>query len=225
MTKPDKVLLFLRKVSVMLNISLMAIILVNVLFTFKGFNDSLFFKKYQFHVGSIRAGEQIRMITSGFLHVDEMHLAFNMITLYFFAPYVYTSLGNSSFLLIYAASLIFGSLLTMIFHANEYSYSAVGASGAVTGIIYSAILVNPHIYIYGFIPGYIFGFIYLLTSIYGMKSRRDNIGHTAHFGGAIGGYAITLIKEPILFQESTSTVVLLAIPIVVLFVMAKMGKL
>lgn len=209
----------------MLNFSLMAIILANVLFTFKGFNDSLFFKKYQFHVGSIRAGEQIRMITSGFLHVDEMHLAFNMITLFFFAPYVYTSMGNSSFLLIYTGSLIFGSLLTMIFHANEYSYSAVGASGAVTGIVYSAILVNPHIYIYGFIPGYIFGFIYLLASIYGMKSKRDNIGHTAHFGGAIGGYAITLIKEPVLFQESTSTVLLLAIPIVVLFVMAKTGKL
>jgi membrane associated rhomboid family serine protease len=209
----------------MFNLALMAIILANVLFTFKGFNDSLFFKKYQFHVGSIRAGEQIRMITSGFLHVDEMHLAFNMITLYFFAPYVFTSLGNSSFLLIYAASLIFGSLLTMIFHANQYSYSAVGASGAVTGIIYSAILVNPNIYIYGFIPGYIFGFIYLLASIYGMKSKRDNIGHTAHFGGAIGGYAITLIKEPILFQENTSTVILLAIPIIVLFVMAKTGKL
>jgi membrane associated rhomboid family serine protease len=209
----------------MFNLALMAIILANILFTFKGFNDSLFFKKYQFHVGSIRAGEQIRMITSGFLHVDEMHLAFNMITLYFFAPYVFTSLGNSSFLLIYAASLIFGSLLTMIFHANQYSYSAVGASGAVTGIIYSAILVNPNIYIYGFIPGYIFGFIYLLASIYGMKSKRDNIGHTAHFGGAIGGYAITLIKEPILFQENTSTVILLAIPIIVLFVMAKTGKL
>ncbi|MFN3969386.1 rhomboid family intramembrane serine protease [Flavobacterium sp.] len=209
----------------MLNIFLLGIILANVLVSIKGFNDQLFFRKYQFHVGSIRAGEQIRMITSGFLHADEIHLAFNMITLYFFAPIVYGMLGNFSFLLIYLASLVFGSLLTMVFHGNEYSYSAVGASGAVTGIIYSAILLAPDIEIYGFIPGYIFGFIYLLASIYGMKAKRDNIGHTAHFGGAIGGYAITLIKDPALFQNSTSTVVLLAIPIVVLFVMAKTGRL
>ncbi|MBF6640046.1 rhomboid family intramembrane serine protease [Flavobacterium sp. J49] len=209
----------------MFNIFLIGIILANVLVSIKGFNDQLFFRKYQFHVGSIRAGEQIRMITSGFLHADEIHLAFNMLTLYFFAPIVYGILGDFSFLLIYAASLVFGSLLTMVFHGNDYSYSAVGASGAVTGIIYSAILLAPDIEIYGFIPGYIFGFIYLLTSIYGMKAKRDNIGHTAHFGGAIGGYAITLIKDPALFQNSTSTVVLLAIPIVVLFVMAKTGRL
>ena len=206
-------------------IFLWGIIAANVIVSYIGFKDQYFFRKYQFHVGSIRAGEQMRMVTSGFLHADEMHLAFNMLTLYFFAPYVYGELGNFSFLLIYFASLIFGSLLTMVFHGNEYSYSAVGASGAVTGILYSAILVEPRISIYGFIPGYLFGMLYLFYSIYGMKSRRDNIGHTAHFGGAIGGYAITLIKDPILIQESTFTVVALAIPIIILFVMAKTGKL
>ncbi|MEO5775265.1 MAG: rhomboid family intramembrane serine protease [Flavobacterium sp.] len=195
----------------------------------KGFSDESFFRKYQFHVGSIRAGEQLRMISSGFLHADIIHLAFNMLTLYFFAPYVYGGLGNFSFLLIYFASLTFGSLLTMVFHGNEYSYSAVGASGAVMGIIYSAILLYPDmtIGIYGIIPmpGYIFGIVYLLYSIYGMKSRRDNIGHTAHFGGAIGGYAITLLKDPALLHENTFIVILLAVPIIILFVMAKMGKL
>ena len=209
----------------MLNIYLLGIIIANVIISFKGFKDQLFYRQYQFHVGSIRAGEQIRMISSGFLHADEMHLAFNMLTLYFFAPYVYEYIGNFSFLLVYFGSLIFGSLLTMVFHGNEYSYRAVGASGAVTGIVYSAILLEPRILIYGFIPGYLFGIAYLLYSIYGMKSKRDNIGHTAHFGGAIGGYAITLIKDPILFQENTFEVVLLAIPIIILFIMAKMGKL
>jgi hypothetical protein len=58
-----------------------------------------------------------------------------------------------------------------------------------------------------------------------MKAKNDNIGHTAHFGGAIGGYAITLLKEPMLFEQSTSMVILLAIPIIILFVMAKAGKL
>jgi membrane associated rhomboid family serine protease len=209
----------------MLNIYLIGIIIANVLVSLKGFKDQLFYRKYQFHVGSIRSGEQIRMISSGFLHADEMHLAFNMLTLFFFAPYVYEYIGDFSFLLVYFWSLIFGSLLTMVFHGNEYSYRAVGASGAVTGIVYSAILLEPRILIYGFIPGYLFGIAYLLYSIYGMKEKRDNIGHTAHFGGAIGGYAITLIKDPLLFQENTFEVVLLAIPIIILFIMAKMGKL
>jgi membrane associated rhomboid family serine protease len=81
--------------------------------------------------------------------------------------------------------------------------------------------------IFGIIPmpAYIFGIVYLLYSIYGMRTKNDNIGHTAHFGGAIGGYAITLLKEPSLFQESLLMVILLAIPIIILFVMAKMGKL
>ncbi|WP_293890885.1 rhomboid family intramembrane serine protease [Flavobacterium sp.] len=213
----------------MVNIFLLSIIATNVLISMKGFNDESFFRKYQFHVGSIRAGEQIRMVSSAFLHADAVHLLFNMIALYSFAPVVTETLGNLSFLLIYAGSLIFGSLLTMVFHGNEYNYRAVGASGAVTGIIYSAILLYPDmtIGIFGVIPmpAYIFGIGYLLYSIYGMKSKRDNIGHTAHFGGAIGGYAITLLKDPMLFEQSTFMVILLAIPIIILFIMAKMGKL
>lgn len=207
------------------NLFLIGLIALNVVISFKGFEDLSFFRKYQFHVGSIRSGEQIRMISSGFLHVDIGHLAFNMLSLYFFAPYVYGILNNFSFILIYFASLIFGSLLTMIFHKDEYSYSAVGASGAVMGIIYSAILLEPRILIYGFIPGYLFGIIYLLYSIYGMKAKSDNIGHTAHFGGAIGGYFFTLMKKPSLFVDNTFMVVALAIPIIILFVMAKRGKL
>ena len=113
----------------------------------------------------------------------------------------------------------------MVIHGNNYSYSAVGASGAVTGIIYAAILLFPQMQIYGFIPGYVFGVLYLLYSIYGMRAKNDNIGHTAHFGGAIGGCVITLLKEPVLLQTNTQLVIVLAIPIVILFVMAKQGKL
>jgi len=74
------------------------------------------------------------------------------------------------------------------------------------------------------IPAYIFGIGYLLYSIYGMKAKRDNIGHTAHFGGAIGGYLITLLKEPHLLIDNLEMVILLAIPIVLLFILAKLGK-
>lgn len=212
-----------------MNSILIGIIVANVLVSYKGFNDLSFFRKYEFHIGSIRSGEQIRMLTSGFLHVDMMHLLFNMLTLWFFAPVVINHLGNFSFALIYIGSLVFGSLLTMVFHKNDYSYRAVGASGAVTGILYSAILLQPNMMLGIFfiipMPAYLFGIMYLLYSIYGMKAKNDNIGHTAHFGGAIGGYLITLIKEPTLVVDHSLMVILLAIPIVILFIMAKLGKL
>ena len=211
-----------------MNSFLIAIIVVNILVSFKGFDDLSFFKKYEFHMGSVRSGEQIRMLSSGFLHADIAHLAFNMITLYFFAPVVIDYLGSFSFVIIYFGSLIFGSLLTIVFHKNDYNYRAIGASGAVTGILYSAILIQPDMMLGIFfivpIPAYLFGILYLLYSIYGMKAKNDNIGHTAHFGGAIGGYLITLITSPQLLIDHTFMVVLLTIPIVILFAMAKMGK-
>ncbi|MFH6937684.1 rhomboid family intramembrane serine protease [Flavobacterium sp. FlaQc-30] len=212
-----------------MNTILIGIIVANVLISYKGFNDLSFFRKYEFHVGSIRAGEQIRMLSSGFLHVDMMHLIFNMLTLWFFAPVVLQWLGTFSFVLVYFGSLIFGSLLTMLFHKNDYNYRAVGASGAVTGVLYSAILLQPDMMLGIFfvipMPAYLFGILYLLYSIYGMRAKNDNIGHTAHFGGAMGGYLITLIKVPSLIVDHSLMVILLAIPILILFGMAKMGKL
>lgn len=212
-----------------MNTILIAIIIANVLFSYKGFNDLAFFRKFEFHIGSIRAGDQIRMVSSAFLHADMMHLAFNMLTLYFFAPVVIEYIGSLSFVIIYFGSLIFGSLLTLLFHKDDYNYRAIGASGAVTGILYSAILLQPDMSLYMFfipipIPAYIFGIGYLLYSIYGMRAKNDNIGHTAHFGGAIGGYVLTIVKQPEMLTENTFMVVILAIPIVLLFILAKTGK-
>lgn len=208
---------------------LIVIIAITVLISYKGFNDLSFFRKYQFHIGSIHKGEQIRMISSGFLHVDSMHLLLNMMTLWFFAPLVLAYLGNWIFVLIYTGSLIFGNLLTYIFNKNNYIYRAVGASGAVTGVLYSAILLQPDMMLGLFfvipIPAYLFGILYLLYSIYGMKSKNDNIGHSAHFGGAIAGYVITLIEQPQLLVEHLLMVILLTIPIIVLFIMQRLGKL
>ena len=212
-----------------MNTLLIVIIAVTVLISYKGFNDLSFFRKLEFHVGSILKGEQIRMISSGFLHVDMGHLFFNMITLWFFAPLVLSYLGNWTFVLIYMGSLIFGNLLTYVFNKNNYTYRAVGASGAVTGVLYSAILLQPDMMLGLFfvipIPAYLFGILYLLYSIYGMKSQNDNIGHSAHFGGAVGGYIITLIEQPQLLVDHTMMVVLLTIPIIVLFIMQRLGKL
>ncbi|GGZ70806.1 rhomboid family intramembrane serine protease [Algibacter mikhailovii] len=205
------------------------LIAANVLISYKGFGDFNFFNKYKFHVGSIKGGEQIRLFSSGFLHADTQHLLFNMLTLYFFADVVITLLSPIQFLFVYIGSLLVGSLLSLYFHKNEYSYSAVGASGAVSGVIYSAILLQPGMNLYLFfipipIPAYLFGIGYLLYSIYGMKNRIGNIGHDAHFGGAIGGYLITLFLSPWLFQTNLLMIGLLALPIILLFVLKRMGK-
>lgn len=206
------------------------IIAANVMASLKGFDNRIFFERYKFNVGQIRRGDQIRMFSSGFLHVNTTHLLFNMLTLYFFAHTVIYQLGTLSFVIIYLASLIFGNLLSLYFHKDEFWYSAVGASGAVTGVLYAAILLNPEMNLYMFfipipIPGYVFGIGYLLYSIYGMKNRIGNIGHDAHFGGAVGGYVVTLILLPSLFKTDLSHVALLAVPIVILFVLYKTGKL
>ncbi|WP_298548985.1 rhomboid family intramembrane serine protease [uncultured Aquimarina sp.] len=216
-----------------LDVVVIVIILANVLISLKGLNDFSFFERYKFNIGGIRRGEQLRMLASGFLHVDMMHLFFNMFTLYFFAPDVIENLGNVQFLIIYFGSLLLGNLFSLFFHKDEYHYSAVGASGAVSGVLYSSILIFPEKKLYfAFLPfenfgikGYLFGVAYLLYSIYGMKSKTGNIGHDAHFGGAVGGYIITLIFAPFLFKENLLMIGLLAIPIIILFVMQRLGKL
>ncbi len=207
-----------------LDLITIVIIIANVAASYKGFKDYGFFDTYKFHVGGVKRGEQIRILSSGFLHVDPSHLLFNMISLYFFAGIVVDRLGNSGFAIVYFGSLIFGNLLSLYFHKNEYNYSAVGASGAVMGIIYSAILFDPWMRINFFIPGFAFGIGYLLYTIYGMKKRLGNIGHDAHFGGAVGGYIITLVMAPWLLKTELLIVGLLAVPIILLLVLKKAGK-
>ncbi len=212
-----------------MHIATIAIIAANVLASLKGFNDTGFFERYKFGIGAIKAGQKDRMLTSGFLHVDMSHLFMNMFTLYFFADVVISWFGPGKFIGIYFISLLAGSLLALFFHKDEPYYSAVGASGAVTGILYSAILLQPDMqlgimFIPIPLPAYVLGIGYLLYSIYGMKKRLGNIGHTAHFGGAIGGYVATLLFKPGLLATDTLMVILLAVPIIILFVMGKLGK-
>jgi membrane associated rhomboid family serine protease len=207
-----------------LNIVTVFLIGMNILVSFKGFNDFLFFEKYKFNIGGIKKGEQTRFLISGFLHVDQAHLFFNLFTLYFFADVVIYFLGPLNFLIIYFGSLIAGNLVSFYFHKNQNNYSAVGASGAITGVLYSAILLNPDMELFVMfipipIPAYLFGIGYLLYSLYGMKKNIGNIGHDAHFGGAIGGYVLTLTLASWVFHENLMMVLLLALPIVLLFIL------
>ncbi|NND62769.1 MAG: rhomboid family intramembrane serine protease [Flavobacteriaceae bacterium] len=211
-----------------LHIATIIIIALNVLTSLKGFNDFSFFEKYKFNIAGIRRGEQIRMFTSGFLHVDFTHLLFNMLTLYFFADVVIYNFGVSKFLIIYVLSLLVGNLLSLYLHKDEYHYSAVGASGAVMGVIYAAILLYPEGRLYLFyalpIKAWIFGLVYLLYSIYGMRKRLGNIGHDAHFGGAVAGYLLTIAFQPSILETDLWLVAVLAAPIIILLIMNKFKK-
>lgn len=201
-----------------MNQVVLIVIVATVLVSIKGFNDYAFFDKFKFQVNRILGGEQIRMLTSGFLHADWLHLGFNMYALYLFGGIVASRLGNINFLLIYFGSLLAGSLYSLYYHKKELYYSAIGASGAVSGIVYSAIMLYPKMELMMLpipipLPGYVFGVGYLLYSIYGMKKQLGNVGHSAHLGGAIGGFLLILLLFPQIIIVNKTIVILLAVPI------------
>lgn len=209
-----------------MNKFLIFIIIANVLVSLKGFSDGIFFEKFKFNIAAIKRGELFRHISSGFLHADYVHLFFNMYALYLFAPIVIDGFGATIFIIMYALCLVASSFFSFFYNKDNPYYSAVGASGAVAGIVYASILLFPDMTLIMFplpipLPGYVFGMGYLLYSIYGMRKQLGNIGHSAHLGGAIAGYFLTLAIKPSIILEHTFIVVLLAIPILILFILPK----
>lgn len=208
-------------------IVLYSLIGLNVLVSFKGFSDINFFESFLFSSKAIRYNKEfIRFISSGFLHADYMHLFFNMFGLYMFGKYV-VPIGWGMFLLIYIGSLLFGNILSFIIHANSsIDYRAIGASGAVSGIMFAYVIISPESEIYSFfipfgIPSWIYAIGYMALSIYGISKRSDNIGHEAHLGGAIGGMLITILLLPELLDQSpriVSTLLLSATAILFIIV-------
>lgn len=170
------------------------IIIANVVISWKGFNEYYFLQKHLFRIDPILVRKEYgRMISSGFLHVDYMHLAFNMFTLYSFSEGLEGTFNTFEFIMLYVGSLLAGNLLALYIHRNHGNYSAVGASGAVSGVVFASIAIEPNGLVFLIIPSWIFGIFYILYSIFGIKSQRDNIGHEAHLGGALAGLAMTLL--------------------------------
>ena len=195
------------------------LIVVNIIFSYKGLTSQSFFDRYDFAVDKVLVYKEYkRIITSAFLHVSWLHLGFNMIALYLFSGTVEYSLGSLNFLLIYFGSLIGAKLLTLWVHRHHGDYSSVGASGPIAGIMFASIALYPDMGI-GFlfiplsIPAWIFGLLYVAFSIWGIRSKRNNIGHEAHLGGALAGMLLAAAIAPAAFIRNYVVILLITVPV------------
>ena len=161
------------------------------------------------------------MLSAGFLHADLMHLLFNMMTLYFFGPIVVEAFGEIGFLMVYFGSILLGNIFSLYLYKNQPWYSAIGASGGVSGILFASIAMIPDLGIMFFfipipIPGYIFGFLYFAYSVYMMLNpkQHDNIGHAAHLGGAFFGLVYAIALQPERAIQNALFLGIMALPLI-----------
>lgn len=195
-----------------------SIMIVAGVLTYLGFEKRTFFNAHSFNVDAILVSKDYkRMLTSGFLHADWMHFGFNMLTLFFFGPILENEIGPLWFLAIYILSLLGGNLFSLYIHRHHGDYSAIGASGAVTGVIFACIAMFPDmrlglLFLPIFIPSWAFGLLYVAYSVYGIKSNRDNIGHEAHLGGGIVGLLAVLLHSPQMLITNYLPILFILVP-------------
>ncbi|MDF1696627.1 MAG: rhomboid family intramembrane serine protease [Saprospiraceae bacterium] len=201
------------------------ILLITGLVTYQGFRDSSYRYDYIFDVDKILRGkEYIRLISSGFLHANWIHFGFNMIALLGFSLSVENSLGTFNYLLIYFISMIGGNLFALYIHKEHGDYRALGASGAISGIVLASIVLLPSaeisfILIPGSMPSWVFAILFVLISIWGIKSQEDNIGHEAHLGGAVIGVLCVLILQPTTFMQNWWIAALILVPTILFLIL------
>ncbi|MBC7384448.1 MAG: rhomboid family intramembrane serine protease [Bacteroidia bacterium] len=188
------------------------IVIITAIISMLAFNNSNLTNKIIFDPYQIkRSNEFYRFITGGFIHADWIHLAVNMFVLYSFGSiveqyynYFFGSSGLLMYGLLYLSSIAAASASSYYKHQNDPGYRALGASGAVSAVLFASVLFQPTqiIRLYGIIPipGYIGAILYLVYSQYAAKHSRDNIGHEAHFYGAIYGVVFTLMFKPSVFK-------------------------
>ncbi len=152
-------------------------------------------------------GQYYRLIASGFIHKDFTHLLFNMISFYFFGTkleyiftYIFNDLAPVYFIALYMLGIVVSDLPTLFKHKNNPAYNSLGASGAVSAVIFACILFDPlsDLYLYFAIPikGFIFAALYLVYSHYSSKRSRDGINHDAHLYGALFGILFCIVLYP-----------------------------
>jgi membrane associated rhomboid family serine protease len=192
--------------------------LITVIFSYQGLQNKTFFDKYAFNIeGVLRYKEYYRLISSGFLHGSWWHLLFNLYALFSFGETLEAVIGGTNFLFIYFVSLIGGNVFSLYIHRFDSQYSAIGASGAVCGIIFASIVIFPDMEIGMFLlpfslTSWMYGLLFILISIYGIKSRMSNIGHDAHLGGALLGMLVAVGLYPESLQANYLPIVLVVTP-------------
>ena len=150
-----------------------------------------------------------RMFSYGLVHAGWGHLIFNMLTLYFFGPVVEEyfvilfgpGYGEVLFVVFYVSAIAVSTIGDLVKYKDNWNYNAVGASGAISAVLFASILFEPKMSIFIMfipipVPGYIFAPLYLLYCWYMAKRNMDNIGHTAHFWGAVYGLVFPIIFRP-----------------------------
>lgn len=190
------------------------IIVVTGFVTYSAFNNAelkyrLIFSPYTIYARK----EWHRLLTHGFIHADMGHAFFNLFALWMFGSTVeayfkqyFSSMYSLYFLILYIGGIVAASLVSLEKHKNNPSYNALGASGAVSAVVFSAILMHPKmqmglLFFPVMIDGWIFGILYLLYSSYMAKKGLDNIGHDAHLWGAVYGFLITIAFRPQFLME------------------------
>ena len=180
------------------------LIAVTVLVSWLAFNNARLMERLILWPPAIQRQHQYdRLVTHGFIHADFQHLLFNMITLYFFGRLIErffsTYIGETGFLLFYLSALVVAILPTYLTHRNDAGYRSLGASGAVSAVLFAFILLRPWSLIYVFflpLPAIVYGVMYVGYSIWMDRQGRDNINHSAHLWGAAYGVLFTLLLEP-----------------------------
>jgi membrane associated rhomboid family serine protease len=157
-----------------------------------------------------RSGQVYRLLTAGWVHKDLAHLAFNMLTLYFFADQAMKVLGVTRFLALYVSAVVVAFLPTTLRHSGDRGYSSLGASGAVAAVMFSAILLHPKLRLQlMFLPfpvsGAVFAAAYLAYSLWNTLGSRDGVNHGAHFSGALYGALFTYWCEPARVERTVRT--------------------
>lgn len=147
--------------------------------------------------------EYYRFLTAGFVHGGGAHLAFNMITLYFFGPQLERILGPAAFIVLYFGSELTAHGLTFLYHRTDPHYAAVGASGAISGVLFGFCLYAP-LTLLGVMmvipmPAIVFAVLYVVISVYAIGNTEPGapggIAHEAHLGGALGGVVLTILLD------------------------------
>ncbi|MDB4727607.1 rhomboid family intramembrane serine protease [Saprospiraceae bacterium] len=194
------------------------LLILTGLTTYKGLISTIYKDKYLFWTdGILLKKENYRLISSGFLHANWIHYGFNMIGLITFSFGLEHEFGPLALLLLYFVCLFGGNILALYLHRNHGDYKALGASGAVSGIICSSIILFPNsqlslILIPIHFPAWLMGILFIGITIFGIKRQAGNIGHEAHLGGALTGIIGTLIINPQVAIENWWIVLLLTVP-------------